>query len=456
MEASNQVDRCRSGTSGCGDASRYGRICALTAAGIAAVAVNLLQACGFEGYSDAPLKTPAEVYALLNDAPFTTPSASDRWTVTEEAGRIKVEHGWSCADLAHAATKEQLGAGILETARLPDGFAGTVFLNGWSLEYANGDHNVLGLGSAIFNVYQVGNQLLWNAGGMISDENGDDPFRWCYRYTILAWPKGSSQVDIDAVHSEPSGKLMFVDAEQGSSQGVLHSIPGSYRSKGKRPQKRKPPRGRLLAGFGVVWADDDHDVLQIGFDLGPASISGRRIDWISKTILKENAASCRFRSADIVTILRGGSVRFWQPQTVVLESGSGTPGPKPNAWTLAPRATSPCPNVGAGAGRVYHFAIDDLPYRWAVPMLTGWDVGDVCNDNNVERVGAWIEDFDYAPPAGGQPGKLYYTVRTLLADEDDFPGMRDQVKVGVLGVELLRGTGGVVPIPVPFEPPAQP
>jgi len=417
------------------------------------VALNLLQACSFTGRREEILRTPAGVYELINEAPFTLPSSSRRWTVFEEAGRIKVEHGTSCAELPRAIVGDHLGTGIVEIAELEDGYAGTVFLNGWQLEYPGTDHNVVGLGSTIFNVYQAGNQLLWNAGGILTDKNGDDRYDWCYSYTLLSWPKDSTSIDVDAVHSEPSGKLMFVDGDDAGAFGVVHAIPGTYRSKGKRPRKRKAPRARLLAGFGMAWTDNDHNVLQVGFDLGPQTISGRRIDWTSKAVLKDNAANRDFRSADIVTILRGASVSVSQPATVTLESGGDTAGEKPNTWTLAPRTTSSCPNVGAPGARVYHYAIPGLRHRWAIPMLTGWDVGDVCNDNNVRRVGAVIEDFDYEPPTAGQLGTLRYTVRTSFYDNDGYPGLRDQLKVSVLGINPVRN-GGVIPVPVPIEPSA--
>src|SRR5262245_22730498 len=91
-----------------------------------------------------------------------------------------------------AATAAFVGLRIRETAVLPPGYnTGTVFLNGWRLRYDNGDHRMLGFGSAIFNITQTQNgdqqELHWEAGGVLSDFNGDDPYEWCGIYTLLFW-----------------------------------------------------------------------------------------------------------------------------------------------------------------------------------------------------------------------------------------------------------------------------
>src|SRR5207247_3500774 len=63
----------------------------------------------------------------------------------------------------------------------------TVFLNGWHLNYLNGDHNIAGLGTLISNIRLERNTLKWQASGVISDDNFDDPYNWCYYYTVVGW-----------------------------------------------------------------------------------------------------------------------------------------------------------------------------------------------------------------------------------------------------------------------------
>ena len=67
-----------------------------------------------------------------------------------------------------------------------------VILNGWHFTYLNGDHEVLGLATGLFDIQRSvrddGSDLLeWQAFGAIRDGGYDDPFRWCYHFTVVAW-----------------------------------------------------------------------------------------------------------------------------------------------------------------------------------------------------------------------------------------------------------------------------
>jgi hypothetical protein len=413
-----------------------GRLVAATVVGATVVTINLLQACSFK--PGAALETPQDVYSVLDMSPYVTPTESDRETVIDNAA-LRVEHGWSCAQAPQAASSEYVGLRIIENVELKPNFNATVFMNGWHLEYLNSDHHVIGLGSTIFNVVQLNNELVWNAGGVISDDNGDDPYKWCYAYTVVEWstvPYGPSfspflqrHIDMEAFVSDPRGHLMYVDG--GTGDGSLHAIPGSFKVKGK-----KPPRARLLTGFGNAYLDDDHHVLQVGFDLGPATIKARKIKWTSQTVLKDDS-SPGFRAAEVVSVLRGDSVNVWHPDTVVQVDGPGTPGNRSNDWTLAARSSSDCPNIGAAFDKTYEYEIPNVPYDWAIPMLTGWDIGDICEDNHVKHIGAWIDSWTYVKNPGSSTGTLHYVVRTNFGDDDNFPGMQDRVKVDVLGIDSL-------------------
>ena len=81
-------------------------------------------------------------------------------------------------------------------------------------------------------------------------------------------------------------------------------------------------------------------------------------------------------------------------------------------------------------------------------MLTGWDISDLCHDDHVTHVGAWIEDFPTSSRPAPRPARCYYIVKTNFGDDDDFPGMADRVKVDVLGINLLQplviDPGGIV------------
>ena len=95
-----------------------------------------------------------------------------------------------------AATEDYIAFRIQDAAAVPLAVAdaGTIILNGWDVEYTNGDHHVAGLGSVIFNVTETHSKeqftLDWEAGGVLSDKNGDDGYKWCYRYTLVFWNPG--------------------------------------------------------------------------------------------------------------------------------------------------------------------------------------------------------------------------------------------------------------------------
>ncbi len=427
-----------------------------TLVGILTVAVGLMQACGF---TIAAVQTPQDVYDILDESQYVEPYATDRWTVIDDP-KLRVEHGWACAEAPRAASAEYIGLRVLGFTRLPNGFDGTVFLNGWHLEYQKKDHEVVGLGTSIFNVAQLNDTLVWNAGGVLSDGNGDDAYRWCYEYTTLAWARPQSdrfptgivmpRVDIQAIHSDPRATLMYVDTV---TNGGVAKVPSSFRTTGK------PPRGVLLAGFGSSYTDTDHHVLQIGFDLGKTKIKRKRIKWKSDVVLRDDDGDDPTRSAAIVTVLAGESVNVFRPASAWVEGGDAAIGQVANDLRLGARSggtSGAC--LGSAAERSVEMAIVTPAYTWAIPMLTGWELRSPCGDEHVAHAGVWIENFRYVREPGASNGTLYYTIKTNFGDKNGFPGMADQVQVDVLGINLLQppgvdpGAGGTPGFGIPVGP----
>ena len=94
--------------------------------------------------------TPEGINAILNMAPVRSLSEGDRWTVYEVPGKIRVQHGFGCVQQGFAATEDYVGFRIQDMEAVPRDFgdAGTIILNGWNVQYTNGDHHVPGLGAA--------------------------------------------------------------------------------------------------------------------------------------------------------------------------------------------------------------------------------------------------------------------------------------------------------------------
>jgi hypothetical protein len=44
--------------------------------------------------------------------------------------------------------------------------------------------------------------------------------------------------------------------------------------------------------------------------------------------------------------------------------------------------------------------IDNIPFEFAVPMLTGWSLQyATCGDQQVKEIGVWIDDWKFETPA---------------------------------------------------------
>lgn len=411
----------------------------LLATALVATLLQLLQACTF-GAPGGALETPQSLYAVLSASPFV-----DDATVSGERHRVidgshlKVDHGYTCAGAPNAASEEYIGSQLYDSAELPNGFDGTVLLNGWYLEYPSGDHHVVGLGAIIFDIAQSGTTLSWHAGGVLSDHNADDEYRWCYQYTVLAWKRNTQppvvglpkpHVDVKVAHADASGKLVFVD--QDLSGNDLTTKPAKFRAPFR-------PRGKLLAGFGVSFDDDDHHPLQFAFDSGDATVKKKRIKWTSDVILKDDSTRS-YGVGQLVSVIGGASVTVFNPDFTLVEDGiPGAPDYVVNNLHLSPRDDGQC-STSDETSHVYSYRIDDVPYTWAVPMLTGWDVGLTC-DEHVKKIGAWIEDFAWVPVAGTGKGTLYYTVRTMLEDKNPDRRLIDGAQVEILGITLIQPPG---------------
>jgi hypothetical protein len=421
-------------------AASAGRL-ALTLA-LGATAIQLLQACSFVAPDD--FKTAEGLYRILDTSPYADDATvtESRWPVID-AAKLKVHHGQTCASAPRAASEEYVGMRVYGTATLPNAnWKGTVLLNGWYLEYQNGDHHLGGLGSVIFNVAQVGNELSWDAGGVLSDKNGDDAYVWCYHYTLLAWAKDMTRpgqvpkerVDMNAIHADASGKLAFVKGDR-SSSGAKKRMAAKFTTVGP------PPAAKLLAGFGAGFEDNDHHLLQFGFDLGKTRVRGQKIKWNTDVILHDNKTTREYYASHLATILTGESVHVWKPASVLMETGHPkAPGFIDNDLKLEPYGpVNVC--LGGESSSTYTFKITGVPFTWAVPMLTGWQVGDFCNDEHVKKIGAWIEDFAWDRKPGESTGTLTYTVRTINQDKSPFAPILDRMQVEVLGVNLLQPPG---------------
>jgi hypothetical protein len=60
--------------------------------------------------------------------------------------------------------------------------------------------------------------------------------------------------------------------------------------------------------------------------------------------------------------------------------------------------------------------IKNIPFDYAIPMLTGWEVGYWTDDQHVKDLGVWIDEWSYSVGATG--GTLRYKLSSILRDDD--------------------------------------
>ncbi|NJD36506.1 MAG: hypothetical protein FIA96_17060 [Betaproteobacteria bacterium] len=435
-----------------GAMSRWLRQCSLRELSICVVLLGaLMGGCGFtaRAYSHCGEPDSPDYITCTINASAIVPVGSDtRKIVYEAPGLIRVVHGTSCVSRPSAwisGDDNLLGFRVQQQESVPLTIAdsGTVFLNGWDLRYHNDDHHLQGFGAAIANITEARDPnsgqfvLNWDAGGVLSDENGDDPYDMCYSYTVVFWNRSS--IAFDAVALARSLPFRHPSGSDPGNDTALRELPGfsdnAYGQGVVLPQ-----------GFAQLWTTDgDHHLLQSGFDLGTPTVVNNDLSWTSRTLLKDNDQRRDYMGAELVTVLSYESPKMLHPQTVMVESPNGWV-PATNEVPLAPQDSSWfCTGIGNPTGEA-HYRIDNVPLEYAVPVLRGWELGYLCSDNHVRHMGASITDFHFERADNATSGTLFYTLSLPLSDDS---GNLDYARavVDVFGMNALGA--GPHPIDVP-------
>ncbi|MGH8578909.1 MAG: hypothetical protein ACREVK_01865 [Gammaproteobacteria bacterium] len=389
----------------------------------------------------------------LEDTPLSPIDESEEQMVFEDPGNMVIFHGFACA-VSNQPDKQKV-LRVEQSRTLATALdRATVFLNGWRFEYLKADHKVLGLGMGIFKIRREGNVLKWQAFGSIGNDNFDDPYRWCYNYTLVAWNPSAFAAGPDhrddhafqgenAAHSK--GDIVDDIAVRWETALSFHpnyidtSLTGYY----------FPRNAAILPrGFAFVWYDgdefefDEHNLLQVAYNLdhserfiadgkryvgdrvfevgGPDAtdqVATPRFSWETKTIFKDNDLKRDYAMGEIVSVLAGPGVGVVQPPFTVV--------PVEDKSNCIPAGGS----TPAGESRI----ISRVPFDVAVPVLTGWDLSYPCDGQRVEAIGTGIQGFNFTRPAGGAGAVLDYTLRSVLRDKDGGDGHRFRHRVSILG-----------------------
>jgi hypothetical protein len=399
----------------------------------------------------------------LEDAPVTPLMAPDPNDLTypklafEDQGTIKAMYGFGKArlDSGNRIIKVQHSVPIPDYAN-----RATVFLNGWKLNYLGGDQHVLGLGTVLAKINpDLRNRTLnWHAVGLLRDDDFEEGYEFTYYYTVIAWNDAALNASVDSGSADKfcstdtdlpdKSFLAFSNGTTAlSSFGIFSQTPATPSSQ---------PVAVLPRGFGFSWYGGDHHLLQLGYNLDHSEIFAEKdkiynnnkdhvrtvgdlftgisaplpsaaslvdsgfMSWNTYAILKDDSDRRDYVFTEAVSGLFGLDVHPIQPPFSILPIESASGG-----------------FDGAGV-KSKDIVIDMIPYEYAIPMLTGWEVGYTVSDQHVKEIGIWIDEIHYRDQ-NDPPGRLRYKVSSVLHDDDTYPDNYFRHKVTILGLGPKSG-----------------
>ncbi|MCB1984625.1 MAG: hypothetical protein H6936_07030 [Burkholderiales bacterium] len=391
---------------------------------IGAVILIILTGC-ITSRNDRNMMTPPDSQSSLpSDQPFYK---ADRKIAFEDAGKFIMLEGSQCIQQAHGPES----ATMLITHDMPAYVnRGTVILNGWDLRYLHKDNEVRSLRADITHSKLVNGggglpTLVFEVSGELSDQNWDDAYEFCVYYTGL----GFNSVWIDA---RIEGDYNGIDtwALQTDSEGPIATLESLWRD---GTLKGSDSIGVIPRGFYFQydnkfecefrfppcrWEDPaDHHLRQVAYSLFQTAASPNPDDnphWATQTIFKDNGTRTHWAKTR-AALIGGESVKL-----------------RADFLPLNPRSgkTNICRNGVDGIVHTETFRIYDLPYDYAIPMLTGWDLNYECGDQHVQRAGIWIHDIRFDPESNG----LEYKLSSILRDRNGAPSFNTAHRVSVLGL----------------------
>ena len=353
-----------------------------------------------------------------------------RKTVFEDSGKFVMVEGSECIQNADGSVP----ATILSFVDMPSYVdSGTVILNGWDLRYLHSDQEVRSLSADITHSKLVTGgggapNLVFEVEGQLSDQGGDDAYEFCVHYTGIGYNSGVFDARIAGDYSGIDAWTLQTEGDGAAS--MLASIWSEGTLKGSDSIAVIP------RGFGFQfdnefecefrfppcrWGDAvDHHVRQVAYSLfqvGASPNPGGNPHWVTQTIFKDNSTRSHWTKTRAALI--GGSSVKLHTDLLALNPLSGK--------------TDICGNGEDGMVRTETVRLYDLPYDYAVPMLTGWDLNYECGDQQVQRAGIWMHDIQFDP----EHNSLEYKVSSILRNKDGAPSFNATHRVTILGLNRL-------------------
>lgn len=350
-------------------------------------------------------------------------------TVFEDEGKFILIEGSQCMQRDNGVEPATVLAWIEIPSYVDNG---TVVLNGWDLRYLHSAREVNSMRADITHSKLVKNagssMLVFEAQGQLNDQNRNDAYEFCVFYSAF----GYRSVWFDAtIENDYSG--IAVATLQNKAQGAVATLENTGN---KGTLKNKDAIAIIPRGFDFQFDDTfecefrfppckwndrtDYPLLQAAYSLSQTGVSPNpdgSPHWITQAIFKDNSTRTQ-RIKTRTALIRGSSIKL-----------------RADFLPLNPRAgkTSPCRKNTDGVVRTQTFRITDLPYDFAVPMLTGWDLSYECEHQQVQRAGIWIHDVRFDPDSNS----MEYKVSSILRDQDGAPSFNAAHRITVLGLNRL-------------------
>lgn len=406
---------------------------------------------------------------FLNNAKPTEITDSSSVMIKEAQDTLIIFHGTACAKSNTGGTQNIIlmqGKQVLP----PYVTDAAVFLNGWDHKYLDEDHHYAGNGVAIVRI-ELGidadrNKVLhWNTVGALSDDNFDDSYSMCYNYTVVGWNTSRIDISID----QDDGRCDTIDLVKSNffetnNNGTATAL-SSFSSFLNSPDFITGNEIAILPrGFAFGWSGcGDHHLLQIGYNLDhneeimndknyrkgstifnpsfPANVS--KVDsgftsWNTYTVLKDNDDRRDYRFSEVVSGMSGGDVRIIQPP-----------------YSLLPRNNTGI--FGACNGSIHNaeFVVEKIPFQYAIPVLSGWELGFLCNDHHITNMGIRIEDWSYVIDPVTNLGTLRYKLSSAFNDKNNDDPNYSNHKITIIGFRDLLpakiASGNFADL-IPFSP----
>lgn len=345
----------------------------------------------------------------------------------EDAGKFIMVEGSQCIEQASGPEP----ATMLITHDMPAYVnSGTVILNGWNLRYLHKDHEVRTMRADITHSKLVTGgggppTLVFEVAGELSDQNSDDAYEFCAYYTGLGFNSTWINARIEGDYNGIDSQTLQIHSE--GPIATLESIWNSGTLKG-HDSIAVIPRGfdfqydnQFECEFRFPpcrWNDPaDHPLRQIAYSLFQTDASPNpdgNPHWVTQTIFKDSGTRTHWVKTR-AALIGGDSVKL-----------------RANFLPLNPRSgkTNICRNGVDGVVHTETFRIYDLPYDYAIPILTGWSLDYECDHQHIQRAGIWIHDIRFDPETHG----LEYKLSSILRDKNGAPGFNASHRVSVLGL----------------------